>query len=461
MTEKQIEEDMLEDLNEIEREISKFNDDLKVRELTNLYYEKSLPEILGVNRDENSHSNFLAWILNPSESHKLRDFALKKFITNMVNSKLLKTGALPPEIRGMLIGGAYSLTDTAITREKHLGQSGRVDLHIETAVRPDNPKGGETGYKIRIIIENKVGSTEGQNQTQRYYDHYNKQKDGYFNLFAYLTPLSSIRLEELEESECGCKEFVQINYQLIVDTILEPALERDIPEHAKSIITDYIRSLSKPSFNDEGADNQEEIIMAVGKKEKELLLSFWENHKRLITSAFRALSEDDRLAEDDRETAAAVIDQIRKVGTQDHTPSPEVQRFIRKVFNYYAENTLSEEPTDQDKDRRTSEVKEAYKDELGISKIRLTRGKGQGVNFYWMNGQYAEYISGNYLGIVPNDPNFLQKDKTSFGKYPREQWTVEYWDKHFDKLIEALEAGIRLKREKMVRDMLPDEKERL
>jgi hypothetical protein len=442
MAKKQIEKDVLEDLDEIEQEIDKFNNDSKVRELTNLYYEKSLPEILGVNRNENCHSNFLAWILNPAENHKLRDFALKKFMENMVNSKLLKTGALPSEIRGMLTCRAYSVTDAEVARERNLGSSGRVDILIETVLRPDNQNGGKTECKIRIVIENKVESTEGQNQTQKYYNHYNKHNDGYFNLFAYLTPLSSIRLEELEESECGCKEFVQLNYQLIVDTILEPALEMGMPEHAKSIITDYIRSLSKPSFNDEGTDYQEEIIMAVGKKEKKLLLSFWENHKRLITSAFRALSEDEHLDEDDREKAAAIIDQIRKVGTQNHTPSPEVQRFIRKVFNHYAKNALSEEPTDQDKNRRTSKVKEEYEKTLGLSEIKLSKGKGQGVYFYWTNG--GEYISGDYSRKVPNDPSRWQR--IGFGKYNAQQRTVEYWNKHFDEFIEALEAGIRLRR---------------
>jgi hypothetical protein len=445
--EKEIEKDTLENLAEIEQEINKFNKDPKVGELINLYYEKSLPEILGVNRDENSHSNFLAWILNPSESHKLRDFALKKFMGNMANSKLLKTGALPPDIRGMLSGGAYTVRDTAITREKKLGPAGRVDILVETAVRPDSPKGEETECKIRIIIENKVESAEGQNQTQRYYNHYNNHKDSYFNLFAYLTPLSSIRLEELEESECGCKEFVQLNYQLIVNTILEPALEMNIPEHVKSKITEYIRSLSKPSFNDEETDNQREIIMAVGKKEKELLLHFLENHKRLITSAYRALSEDESLDEDDRKHAAAVVDQIREVGTQNHMVSPEVQRFIRRVFNHYAKNELSEEPTDQDKDRRESEVKEEYKGTLGLSTIRLTRGKGQGVVFSWLDGQGGldyGYISGDYRGVVPNDPSPSQK--SSFKKYGNQQRTVGYWKEHFEELIEALEAGILLDR---------------
>jgi hypothetical protein len=188
--------------------------------------------------------------------------------------------------------------------------------------------------------------------------------------------------------------------------------------------------------------------MVVGKKEKKLLLSFWENHKRLITSAFRALSEDERLDEDDREKAAAIIDQIRKVGTQNHTPSPDVRRFIRKVFNHYAKNALSEEPTDQDKNRRTSKVKEEYEKTLGLSEIRLANGKGQGVSFYWTNGEIAAYISGDYSEKLPNDlnPTPWLKDNASFGKYKAQQRTVEYWNKHFDELVEALKAGICLGR---------------
>ncbi|MDR0641071.1 MAG: hypothetical protein LBG07_01260, partial [Treponema sp.] len=248
---------------------------------------------------------------------------------------------------------------------------------------------------------------------------------------------------------------VQINYQLIVDAILEPALEMDIPEHAKFIITDYIRSLSKPSFSNEVTDDQGEIIMAVGKNEKELLLHFWEDHKRLIVSAFRALSEDSRLDENSRRLAAEVS-RIREAGAQNHTPSFEVQRFMRKVFNHYAINTLSEEPTNQDKDRRTSEIKEEHRKKFDISEIRLTSRKGQGLNIWFgrTNGNERVddpdvYVSGDYRGNIPNDPMVSQKDEASFGKYPHKRQSVEYWNNHFEEFIKAFEAGILIENKRV------------
>ena len=42
--------------------------------------------------------------------------------------------------------------------------------------------------------------------------------------------MSSLDLIELEAPECSCKDYVQINYQSIVDFLLEPALNREITE---------------------------------------------------------------------------------------------------------------------------------------------------------------------------------------------------------------------------------------
>ena len=49
--------------------------------LLNLVNEEvNLMDILRVSHKELQHSNFLAWLFNPNESHNLGDFAIKEFV---------------------------------------------------------------------------------------------------------------------------------------------------------------------------------------------------------------------------------------------------------------------------------------------------------------------------------------------------------------------------------------------
>jgi hypothetical protein len=197
--------------------------------------------------------------------------------------------------------------------------------------------------------------------------------------------------------------------------------------------------------------------MAIGKREQDLLLEFWENknNKRLITSIYRALAENTKLDDDEREEAEQIANQLmnfnKKTGFQKHEENPSIQRFIRKVFNYYAKDELSLEPTPGDKKQRESEVKEEYRDTVDFCLIELTSGKGQGINFWWnkdkqRNKERVEfdqgYISGDTHGKIPNDPGKILR-RILKKNFTENQWTVEYWNKHFVEFIEALESGLR------------------
>jgi hypothetical protein len=44
-------------------------------------------QILNISKNEIRHSNFLAWLLNPQESHKLNDIFLKRFLREVFSSE--------------------------------------------------------------------------------------------------------------------------------------------------------------------------------------------------------------------------------------------------------------------------------------------------------------------------------------------------------------------------------------
>jgi len=112
---------------------------------------------LGYQRLEDTHSNILAWLLNPQESHGLGDGFLRAFVKRVFNSE-------PP-----------LHLEVSVTREKQKGGD-RPDIVVES----DN---------WWLIIENKIDSEEQKRQTLRYVDCFRtKGTIGKNVFFAFLSP---------------------------------------------------------------------------------------------------------------------------------------------------------------------------------------------------------------------------------------------------------------------------------
>ena len=112
----------------------------------------------------------------------------------------------------------------------------------------------------------------------------------------YLTPLSSILLDDygnLEESyKCSCPEYIQINYQDVLDYIIIPLMESPfLPERSRVFLNEYQSTLTIPAIAliDENQDAkkstrnlQKYLVMACSLKEKEKLVSFLQKHQNLL-----------------------------------------------------------------------------------------------------------------------------------------------------------------------------------
>ncbi len=129
-------------------------------------------------------------------------------------------------------------------------------------------------------------------------------------IYVYLTPISTLDLIELTEPECNCKEFIQINYQSIVDYLIEPALNQNISARTQNILTEYLKSLSQPSINEEADGHKQELIMALGNEERKLLSSFWEKNQKLILASLYAISSDPEQEKDTRDSIREALDSL-------------------------------------------------------------------------------------------------------------------------------------------------------
>ncbi|MFP5437761.1 MAG: PD-(D/E)XK nuclease family protein [Bacteroidia bacterium] len=293
-------------ISQIRDAIIKFKNDSDFQKLENFYYSKSFSEILGVSRREISHSGFLAWLLNDNESHNLGEFSIKKFLDIVVQFSNDKLKNIHSDLYNSLLTEDYEIERVFIKPEFVIRNIGRIDIYAELNLLISN-----ITTTVKLVVENKVKSLEHSDQTNTYFNHFtDASKESEIIIFIYLTPISTLDLIDLTEPECNCKEFIQINYQSIVDYLIEPALNQNISNQTENILTEYLKSLSQPSIDDEIDGHKKELIMALGNEERKLLSSFWNKNQKLILAALYAISSDPEQEKDTRESIRGALDSL-------------------------------------------------------------------------------------------------------------------------------------------------------
>ena len=293
-------------IDQIRDEIIKFKNDPDFQKLENFYYSKSFSEILGVSRREISHSGFLAWLLGNLESHNLGEFPIKKFLDIILKFSNDKLKSKHRNLFNSFVTEDYLIERLFIKSEYTIKNVGRLDIYIELTLLI----AGKT-KNIKLVIENKVESRENNDQTNSYFNFFNPtENDDNIVIYLYLTPISTLELIELTEPECSCKAFIQINYQSIVDYLIEPALNQNISTRTQNILTEYLKSLSQPSIDEEADGHKQELIMALGNEERKLLSSFWEKNQKLILASLYAISSDPEQEKDTRESIREALDSL-------------------------------------------------------------------------------------------------------------------------------------------------------
>jgi hypothetical protein len=293
-------------IDQIRSEIIKFKNDVVSQRLDSYYSTKSYSEILGVSRKEIPHSNFIAWLLNNQESHNLSFYPIKKFLEILVVSSNANQLQKYKVLFDSIITDDLSVNSIDVVTERAIKNVGRVDIYIEADITYSGRQ-----QKLRVVIENKVSTKEHSDQTKKYYDYYEGLENvGWMNLYVFLTPISGIDLSDLSEPECSCKEYIQINYQNLVDYLLEPILNKNISSKTENIIKDYLQGLSQPAQNDEDEEHKQGLIMAIGNEERELLTKFWNQNQKLIMSALYAISSDPDQDKDVRDNIGTALKSI-------------------------------------------------------------------------------------------------------------------------------------------------------
>lgn len=300
----------------------------------NAYYQMSTVfNILGLERNENRHSAFIAWLLNPAESHQLRENPLKQFLSLVAAHTYNQYGNADEEkcyydrVRQHLITGNYHMeVDTIRTEQSIISlardrsndfvdfvertKSGafstdaqnRFDIWMLLRITFEGESGAEETWTLPLVVENKIYSKEGyagdadKAQTVRYKNAMGVLQnimcpnDNCQPLMVYLTPEGTVPT---------AKAFVPLSYQDLLDYVITPssilAKAQTISQETKVMLDGYIRNLSCPTTNS-GADKNYSIL-AIADSESEKLESIY-GHKA-FQQAFCCMysSEAQRLLE--------------------------------------------------------------------------------------------------------------------------------------------------------------------
>ena len=250
------------------------------QELKAYYGKTTIFNVLGVERSETRHSAFLCWLLNADASHGLGGEPMKRLL-RLYATKMQADDSF----RIMLMTGNYELKMSDIVAEKkaadqedgkrpNLHRSDRMDIWATMTLTDSAGK----EWPMALVLENKIYSTEGPDQTERYHQFVaNICGNDVRPIEIYLTPTGAKAPQ--------CKSFIQINYQELLDSVIQPLTCLEMPAEAAQILSDYIRNLSKPST---AIDRKTYSILATSAIEKARLMEFYDNHRELFNMAMVA-----------------------------------------------------------------------------------------------------------------------------------------------------------------------------
>lgn len=264
----------------------------------NKYHEGNIFSITKTSRLEHMHSNFIAWILDSRSNHGLGDYPIKQFLAALqirksenYNLSSRWTNELDAYIPLVQFDDNWSLV-SKVEREVTFFAKKKRSIDILALVSIENKE-------LPIVIENKVDSSEHDDQTQDYFEwaesKFSDRGKYYQPIYIYLTP-------EYNSGRPVNTNFIILKYQDLLDFVLEPAMNKSTDERTKNNLSSYIRCLSYQADNKKG-----ENIMATSKEEKELLQNFFQKNKNFMSAIIEMMMDTDDVDPKLKEGMAKIV----------------------------------------------------------------------------------------------------------------------------------------------------------
>lgn len=167
--------------------------------LNNLTRHFNIFNALKIQDNELRHSNFLAWLMTPYETHELGDYFLKEFLKSAIKNYSSNDNVL--SLKDIAFS---SFNDAEIARE-----SQHIDLLITSRKN-----------KFVCVIENKIWSDEHDEQLERYTDIVNNTfKDYDKKLYIFLAPDPETELLERNLNSGDKVYYIPMSYEQVYGVI--------------------------------------------------------------------------------------------------------------------------------------------------------------------------------------------------------------------------------------------------
>ena len=218
----------------IETQILDLVEDEGFIELDARYHKTNVFQVVGMGSQEIRHSNFIAWLLDPSESHGLNDAFMKALLTRLyaIGNEEDDEGKAASSLEGISLAVLGDLSSLRVARETE----SNIDILAWTS-SPD----------LVVCIENKVWSGVGEGQLDKYWTYVEKRFSAYrYRIYVLLTPEG---YEVSPDMSANPSAWLPLSYN-DVRACLRTLLARTDDEKTSMLINDYIDLLEREGIVD-------------------------------------------------------------------------------------------------------------------------------------------------------------------------------------------------------------------
>ena len=288
----------------IEKQLLELYKTTTYQKLNAYYGQNTVFNILGVERSENRHSAFLAWLFNPASTHGLKEIPLRKFLALVATQAVDNEKCYYHQVREHLITGNFTLQVESVETEQSIigladGKtddfSGVVEKNAKGQFKKDSKnrfdiwmllhitfvdeRDEELHWYLPVVVENKIYSAEGnandkeKAQTVRYHRAVNILKNIVCPKTNYIQPLL-VFLTPSDSRKPKHNAFIHLTYQDMLDHVIQPctflSATQGTSVDVRVLLEGYVRNLSRPS-NKDGETVKDYSILAIADSENDNL----------------------------------------------------------------------------------------------------------------------------------------------------------------------------------------------
>ena len=254
--------------NSIHKELIELKNSKEWIDFENYYMNYDIFNQFDFFRYEEAHTNILKSLLIQENAYGLYTYPLKKLIELLIIKDDLQNKLINKLKTEITIEDLYKFTidNISIKTQVEIDGNGRLDLSIEFKIN---------NAKYNIILENKIGSGEHDNQCERYYNYFSNLKDDMNYIFVYLS------LEKKPKFNCVDK-YICINYQELIDYVIEPCSYKCNNNNNNNVISLYYYLASFCKLFDYACLSNENPKIPTTKYGKELTCNLEEKYGELL-----------------------------------------------------------------------------------------------------------------------------------------------------------------------------------